>query len=291
MTAEHLRVSERPRLSGATMLLALTGWMDGGLVSTGTVKRLIEDRDTREIARIDPDSFYIFNFPGSMDVAALFRPNVKYDGGVIAELEMPENVFHCDEKANLIFFTGQEPHLRWQAFADAIFTLARETGVTRILFMGSFGGSVPHTRDPRLYGSVSHARLRPLLEEYGVKPSEYEGPTSFSTFLLSQAEANGIEMISLAAEIPGYLQGLNPLSIMAVTRRLARMLNQPVDLDKLRAASNEWEAEVSDAVEKDDKLAAMVRKLEDQYDNELIGRPVTEEEEEGEEEEEEEERG
>ena len=95
-------------------------------------------------------------------------------------------------------------------------------------------------------------------------------------------------MISLVAEIPGYLQGLNPLSIEAVTRRLARILNVPLDLADLRTASNEWEVQVTEAVEKDEDLAGTVRKLEEQYDNELIGRPTEEEEEEGEEAEDEE---
>ena len=55
-------------------------------------------------------------------------------------------------------------------------------------------------------------------------------------------------MLSIAAEIPGYLQGANPLSIEAVTRRLSRILNLPFDPDKLRAASNEWEVQVTEAV-------------------------------------------
>jgi proteasome assembly chaperone (PAC2) family protein len=289
MAVEALEILDRPKLRGGTMLLALTGWMDGGLVSTGTVRRMMDGRRLREIARIDPDPFYIYNFPGSMDVAALFRPAVKYLDGIVTELDMPANVFHCDPKANLVFFLGQEPNLRWPSFADCIFTLAAEVGVERIVFMGSFGGSVPHTREPRMFGSISHERLKPLLDEFGVKPSDYEGPGSFASYLLQQAEPHGVEMISIAAEIPGYLQGLNPLSIMAVTRRLARLLNQPVDMDALRAASTEWEAQVSEAVEKDEKMAALVRKLEDQYDNELIGRPPAPEEEEEEEEAEEEE--
>jgi proteasome assembly chaperone (PAC2) family protein len=288
MAVESLEILDRPKLRGGTMLLALTGWMDGGLVSTGTVRRMMDGRRMREIARIDPDPFYIYNFPGSMDVAALFRPAVKYQDGIVTELDMPANVFHCDPRANLVFFLGQEPNLRWPSFADCIFTLATEVGVERIVFMGSFGGSVPHTREPRMFGSVSHDRLKPLLEEFGVKPSDYDGPGSFASYLLQQAEPHGVEMISLAAEIPGYLQGLNPLSIMAVTRRLARLLNQPIDMDALRAASTEWEAQVSEAVEKDEKMAALVRKLEDQYDNELIGRPPAPEEEEEEEEAEEE---
>jgi predicted ATP-grasp superfamily ATP-dependent carboligase len=280
MPPPHLTIQSPPRLKDATMLLALSGWMDGGLVSTGTVRRLMELRDVREIARIDPDPFYIYNFPGSMEIAALFRPEAKYVDGLITELKLPTNVFHCDPAANLVFFIGQEPNLRWQAFADCVFAVAQETGVSRIVFVGSFGGRVPHTRDPRLYGSVSHERLKPLLADNGVRLSDYEGPAGFSTLLLAQAPERGLEMLSLVAEIPGYLQGLNPLSIEAVTRRLSGLLNQPVDLDSLRSASNEWEAQVTEAVGNDEELRATVRKLEEQYDNELIGAPSHDEEEE-----------
>jgi proteasome assembly chaperone (PAC2) family protein len=294
MESPHLKMLAGPKLAEGTLLLALTGWMDGGLVSTGTVRRMMEDRTGLiEVARIEPDPFYIYNIPGSMEVAALFRPEVHMDDGLIRSLEMPTNTFHADPEANLAFFIGKEPNLRWQEFADCIFEVAGRIGVRRIIFMGSFGGTVPHTRDPRLFGSVSHAHLRPLLDEYEVRPSDYEGPASFATLLLSQSAARGIEMISVAAEIPGYLQGLNPLSIEAVARRLSKILNQPVNIDAMRRASNEWEGQVSKAVEKDPELAETVRKLEEQYDNELINPGAAqeegEEEEEGEREEESEE--
>jgi hypothetical protein len=66
------------------------------------------------------------------------------------------------------------------------------------------------------------------------------------------------------------LQGANPTSITAVTRRLASLLDISVDLARLLEASTEWEIQVSEIVEKDKKLATTVRKLEEQYDNELI---------------------
>jgi len=271
MPCPELEFSARPKLTEGTLLLALSGWMDGGLVSTGTVRRMMENRETIAVAKIDADPFYIYNFPGSMEIAALFRPPVKYADGIISELQMPENVFTADAAANLLFFTGNEPNLRWQAFADCIFEAAHETGVKRIIFIGSFGGSVPHTREPRLYGSVSHERLKSVLQANDVRLSDYEGPTNFASLLLSQAAQHDIDMLSLVAEIPGYLQGINPMSIEAVTRRLAKLLNQPVDLDALRQASTGWELQVSEAVEKDAELAQTVRKLEEQYDNELIG--------------------
>lgn len=268
--ADALRMLHEVKLENATLLLALTGWMDGGSVSTGTVRQIMGRREVKQIARIESDEFYIYNFPGNMEISALFRPQVKYEDGVVTQIEMPSNNFWADEKANLVFFVGKEPNLRWQAFADCIFSLAQRVGITRIIFMGSFGGSVPHTREPRLYGSVSQPKLKNLLKEYGVRPSEYEGPGSFATLLLAEAQRHDIEMGSLVAEIPGYLQGVNPMSIETISRRLARLLNQPIDLNALREASNEWEAQVTAAVEKDDELAATVRKLEEEYDNELI---------------------
>jgi proteasome assembly chaperone (PAC2) family protein len=149
--------------------------------------------------------------------------------------------------------------------------------VTRIIFIGSFGGTVPHTREPRLFGSVSQHELLPLLEQHGIRPSDYEGPGSFASYLVYRAPRQQLEMISIAAEIPGYLQGINPLSIEAVTRRLARLLAVPVNLGELRTASTAWELQVTDAVEKDENLAATVRQLEEKYDNDLIGAPTEEE--------------
>ena len=270
MVPSHLQIAHEINLPGSTLLLALTGWMDGGDVSTGSVKQLMEGHRVREIATIAPDDFYIYNFPGSMEVAALFRPPVKYEDGLVVEHVMPSNTFWVDEKTKLLFFIGREPNLKWQTFADCIFAMVKQAGVSRIIFMGSFGGSVPHTREPRLYGSVSDESLKPLLKEFGLRPSDYEGPGSFASFLLAESRRHGVEMISFVAEIPSYLQGINPLSIEAITRRLAKALNQPIDLDALREASNLWESRVTAAVEKDAELAETIRKLEEQYDNELI---------------------
>jgi PAC2 family len=230
--SDTLRIHHRPPLDQATLVLAFTGWMDGGDVSTGTVRRLVDVLGAKPFADIDPEPYCIFNFPGSMELAALFRPHVKIEDGRISRLDMPENVFYCHEPANLVLFLGREPNLRWRGFGDAVLELARLTAVRRVLFVGSFGGSVPHTREPRLYVTCSDERLLP--------------------------------------EMARYLQGRNPMSIEAVTRRLAKILRLPLDLGALRAESTEWELEVSRVVERDKDLAKTVRRLEKAYDDELL---------------------
>lgn len=270
MGSVNLEVLSIPKLNNATLLLALTGWMDGGAVSTGTVRNIMDGRTLEQVARINPDPFYIYNFPGTMEVTALFRPEVHMKKGLIRELEMPTGTFLSDQSTNLIFFVGKEPNLRWQEFSNCIFDFIKQVDVRQIIFMGSFGGTVPHTREPRMFGSVSRKDLRPVIESYGVKLSDYQGPAGFSTFLLAEAARHGIDMLSFVAEIPGYLQGVNPLSIEAVTRRLAKILNISIDFDAMRETSNAWEAQVTEAVQQDEQLAETVRKLEEAYDNELI---------------------
>src|SRR5207237_1603657 len=126
--------------------------------------------------------------------------------------------------------------------------------VQRVLFVGSFGGAVPHTREPRLHVTCSEARLLPEMERYGLRRTGYEGPGSFASYLLTRAPPAGLEMTSLVAEIPGYLQGRNPMCIEAVTRRLAQILRLPLELAELRAESTEWELEVTRAVAQDKEL-------------------------------------
>lgn len=254
----------------ATMLLAFSGWMDGGDVSTGTVRRFIELLEARPFATIDGDRFYLLNFPGGMEVTALFRPHIRIENGLVRSYEEPTNVFFAAPDHRLVLFVGKEPNLRWRQFGDAVFAVARRAGVSRIVFVGSFGGAVPHTREPRLYCTASNEKLVAEFEPFGFKPSNYEGPGAFTTYLITRAADEGLDMASLVAEIPGYLQGTNPVSIEAVTRRLRAMLNLKVDLDSLRGVSTEWELKVSEVVAKDDDLARHIRELEEKYDDELI---------------------
>jgi proteasome assembly chaperone (PAC2) family protein len=267
---DSLQIDSPPTLQDATLVLAFSGWMDGGDVSTGTVTRLKDLLKARPFAEIDPEPFYIYNFPGSMEIASLFRPHIQIKDGLVKSVEMPSNRFFVHEPSNLVLFLGREPHMHWRGFRDSVLKLAEQTDVRRIIFVGSFGGTVPHTREPRVYVTCSTPELLAQMRQYAVGRTGYEGPGSFTTYLMSQAPDAGIEMVSLVAEIPGYLQGTNPASIEAVTRRLSKLLHLPLDLDTLRSASTKWELEVTSAVEQNEELAATVRKLEEQYDNELL---------------------
>jgi len=270
MASEKLKINSRPNLKGGRLLLAFSGWMDGGDVSTGTVNRLVEDLNAVPVAEIDPEQFYIYNFPGDMETVALFRPHIHIEDGLVKKVEMPSSVFYASEARNLALFVGREPDLNWTLFGSCVFDFAVEMGIESIFFVGSFAGAVPHTREPRLHVSVSDPRLKTELQKYGLRPTNYEGPGSFMTYLTSQAPKRGVEMANIVAEIPAYIKGTNPLSIEAVTRHVAAILGLEVDLSALRGRSNDWQQRVNDVVKEDPEMATQVRELEKQYDDDLV---------------------
>lgn len=270
MATRLLNLTHPPSLQEGRMVMAFTGWMDGGDVATGCVRWLIDHIGARKIGEITGGDFYIYNFPGTMELAAMFRPPVKIKKGLVRAFAMPTTPIYCSKEHNLVMLFGREPNLNWPRFGRCVFDLAKKVGVTRTYFVGTFAGAAPHTREPRLYACVSDAGLRPPLEKLGVRMTDYVGPASFASFLMHQASKRGRSMTSLVAEIPAYVQGTNLLSIEAMTRRLTRLLEVKIDLSEMRQASNEWESRVTAAVAKDKNLAKQVRRLEERYDDELI---------------------
>ena len=48
--ADSLKIKQPVMLTQATLVLAFSGWMDGGDVSTGTVARLVDLLDAKAVA-------------------------------------------------------------------------------------------------------------------------------------------------------------------------------------------------------------------------------------------------
>ena len=264
----QLRITQRPAVKEPSLLLGFTGWMDGGDVSTGTVQYLADYYSAEPIAEIAPDDFYIYGFPGSMEVTALFRPHTRMEDGLVQEYEQPTNEFLCAPEAGLILFEGREPHLRWGDYAECIMTVVDAFDVRRICFVGSVGGMAPHTRDPRFYGSVSDPAQLHLLEEHNLRPSSYEGPASLVTYLMVCARKRKIPMTSMVAEIPAYFQGRNGRCIAAATRKVAETLRLRVDMGALDEMARDFERRLSESVREKPDLLDLIRRIEADYDAE-----------------------
>jgi proteasome assembly chaperone (PAC2) family protein len=270
MASDKLKIYKRPKMNKSRLLLGFSGWMDGGEVSTGTVKCLKDKLGARKLAEIEPKGFYIYSFPGSMEITALFRPHTQIKNGIIESYEIPSNTFYYSEEKNLLLFLGKEPNLNWENYSEYIFSICEDFGVEMIYFIGSVAGLVPHTREPRLFCSVSESGLKEKFQHYGVKFTNYEGPASIITYLTANCGKRNIKMVSLVAAIPAYVQGSNPKCIEAVTRRIAGMLDIEMDFSDLTAISEEFEKKLHDVVQEQPELENNIHKLEEDYDNEIF---------------------
>jgi len=270
MGSKNLKITYQPKTHDACMVLGLSGWMDGGDVSTGTIGQLVQLTSAQLVGQIEPKGFYIYNFPGSMEISALFRPHTKIEDGIIRTLDFPGNFFWADEATNLVLLSGKEPNFAWEDFAECIFEAAGMFDVRRIYFVGSVAGAVPHTRLPRMSCSVSHESLKDELSSFGVRFSNYEGPASFITYLTTEAARRDVPMATLVAEIPAYVQGTNPICIEAVIRKLAGVLGLRVRLDPLRKMSDQFERKLNEVIEEKPDLKELISKLEADYDNEIF---------------------
>ena len=115
---------------------------------------------------------------------------------------------------------------------------------------------------------MSEERLKPLLHKHGLRPSNYEGPASIVTYMTVLARQKGLEMATLVAEIPPYVEGRNVKCIEAATRKLAAILDLQVDLDDMRVRSEKFETSLNATLEDRPELANQIRQMESAYDKE-----------------------
>ncbi|MGI5819470.1 MAG: PAC2 family protein [Armatimonadota bacterium] len=277
------------------MIIGLTGWMDGGHVSTATVGFLRERLAGKSFGEIDPLDFYIFHFPVSsipisvyledgraivqpvnpMEFTAVFRPHARIEDGIIRELEYPDNVFSIARTPagtpDLVLLSGEEPHIRWGAYCDCIFGVCQEMGIKDIYFVGSVASPVPHTREPRIRASMADEKLKPKLAQAGLMFGEYEGPSSIITSLTYHSTELGINMRSLVVEIPHYPfldMPTYPRSILKTASTLSGLLGLELDMSELEAAAAEADGKLDALMEENQEFRELVAKLEEAYEYE-----------------------
>lgn len=292
---DELIVYEWPEVESPVMVVGLTGWMDGGQVSTGTLGWLRERLNATRFAEIDPMDFYLFNFPiaripvsifleggraliapiNPMEFAAVFRPHAQISGGVVEEIGYPSNDFWVagaddgGEIPPVIMFTGEEPHLRWGSWCDCIFAVCAELQVHDVYFVGSVASPVPHTREPRIRADVSDPALKARIAAAGLDFSDYEGPASVTTVLTYHAADADLAWHNLVVEVPHYPfldMPTYPHSILAVASALNRLAGLNLDLSDLEEAARVARAKLDALAAENSDFRELVIRLEEAYD-------------------------
>jgi predicted ATP-grasp superfamily ATP-dependent carboligase len=255
----ELIVSSRPELRRPVLIAAFRGWNDGGQGATLGGGYLARRWGAEAFAEIDPEEFYDFQ---------AVRPNVTLEEGLTRKLEWPANTFlHAPIpglERDAVILLGVEPNLRWKTYSRLVLGLTQELGVELVVTLGSLLADVPHTRP----APVSAAASEPsLVEELGVEPSRYEGPTGILGVLLDACRQEEIPSVSLWAAVPHYVSlAPSPRAALALCRRLGELVGVDIDVAELEQAAEEYAEQVTEAVASDAETAAYVEELERRVD-------------------------
>jgi proteasome assembly chaperone (PAC2) family protein len=257
--SDELKVSYRPELQNPVLVAAFRGWNDGGQGASLAAGYLAKAWEAERFAEIEPEEFYDFQAT---------RPMVSLEDGTTRKLEWPDNgFFHTripGSRRDAVILIGTEPNLRWKTFAGLVLGLAQDLGVERVVTFGSLLADVPHTRPSPVTAAATDPQL---VEELGLEPSRYEGPTGIVGVLLDAARRASIPSLSLWAAVPHYVSlAPSPRAALALVSRFAELMSMEVDTGDLETAADEYSDQVSEAVSTDADTAAYVEELEHRVD-------------------------
>jgi proteasome assembly chaperone (PAC2) family protein len=254
-----LNISFTPELRRPVLVAAFRGWNDGGQGASLAAGYLAKQWAGERFAEIDSETFYDFQAT---------RPHVSLEDGMTRKLDWPENgFFHAEIPGtgrDAVILLGTEPNLRWKTFSQLVLGLARDLRVERVVTFGSLLADVPHTRPAPVTAAATDEAL---MEELGLEPSRYEGPTGIVGVLLDACRGAGISSLSLWAAVPHYVSlAPSPRAALSLVRRFGELMQIDVDITELQQAADEYSEQVSEAVSADADTAAYVEELERRVD-------------------------
>jgi len=242
-------------LRAPALVCAFTGWNDAGDAASAALRFFGASLSATCFARIDPEEFFDFQAT---------RPRIKLVDGETREVEWPTIEIYSARvpraPRDLVLLSGPEPTFRWKAFTRLIVDLAEALDTQLVVTLGALLADVPHSRPVSITGLSSDEAL---VERLDLPPTSYEGPTGITGVLHAACHDAGLPSASLWASVPHYVAAApNPKAALALLRKLESLVGITVDAEELEEASEEYERQVSLAVQSDPDVQAFVERLE-----------------------------
>ena len=251
-----------PELKDPHVLAVLRPWIDVGNVGTLSMRRLERHLESKEIGRlVKPGRYYDFT---------RYRPKSILKQGV-REYNIPSTTISTSVREHgpdLITLHLLEPHLYGEDYTDSVIEVLKHFGVKRYSMIGAMYDMVPHTRKLLVSGGTIDAKNEEEYKLVGVRPSDYEGPTTI-TYLISNAlEEMDIETRIFVVHLPQYFQVEEDFTgtarLMEILCTLYGLPSRLADPERGRQQYASLQNIVSDTSE----VAGLLERLEERYDRE-----------------------
>jgi len=251
-----------PQLKDPHVLTVLKPWIDVGNVGTLGLGRMERHLLATEIGRLArPGRYYDFT---------RYRPRTVRNKGS-REFIVPNTIIRAairEEAPDLIFIHMMEPHAYGEDFTDSVLEVLTSLGVKRYSLVGSMYDMVPHTRPLLVSGGAKNPENEEEYKSIGVRPSDYQGPTSITYLINQQAEKLGIETRTLVVHLPQYFQVDEDFAgtarLMEILCRLYHLPNRLIDRQRGEQQYESLQKIVKDASE----VSSLLTRLEERYDRE-----------------------
>jgi proteasome assembly chaperone (PAC2) family protein len=254
----YVTIGEQPTLRRPVLLLAFTGWVDGGQVSTSAVRFLVDRWKAKKFAELDPEAFYNFS---------RVRPQVHLEPDFSRRITWPETAFyyHADPQLDrdFVLLLGIEPNFKWRTFSEEILRVCQSVGVVSALSLGGVIADVLHSRRPQITTFTSDPDLLARFPELGRRRGGYQGPTGIIGVLSDDLTRVGIPFGNMRGAVPHYVAGSpSPKVSHALLARVSELYGLRLDLSELADASRRFEKQVDEALTRMPDAAEYVRRLE-----------------------------
>ncbi|HEY9365603.1 MAG TPA: PAC2 family protein [Agromyces sp.] len=256
---------------GRLLVVAFEGWNDAGEAATGAAKLLVERLGLVEIAAVDPELYFDYQFTrptivlGEDGTRRLEWPGaaIMGPGGLPASDEDDDRVTGPGAEA-LHVLLGAEPARSWKGFASELIDAALAADIEGIVLLGAMLADAPHTRPLSVFASSENPEVRSAL---GVERSTYEGPVGILSVIADQAERAGIPTVSLWASVPHYVHNApSPKAVLALLGKVEELTGLSIPRGSLEVDAKAWEAGVDALASDDDEMAGYITQLEQARD-------------------------
>lgn len=256
--ASRLEYTSRPEFASApVMVLAFGGWNDAGEAATGAVMWLREVLGAETFVNLPGDAYYDYQ---------QVRPIVTVEDGLVRDVSWPKVSLSAttEPPAPLVLAHAFEPQYLWQEFCSEIVSVARDSGVKLVIFLGALLADVPHTRPAPMVATASSDTVRMRV---GVDGANYIGPTGIVGAAAKAFADAGFDTVGIWASASHYVSAeANPNAMLSLLEKVHHVCGIDLDLENLEATVEAWRKRVDEAMADHPDVSAYVRMLERRVD-------------------------
>ncbi|HKJ10991.1 MAG TPA: PAC2 family protein [Ornithinimicrobium sp.] len=243
--------------------VAIDGFIDAGHVRAQMTRHILDTLEHRVVASFDMDELIDYRSR---------RPTMTFDTDHWADYDEPSLVLYrvLDTAGQpFLLLHGDEPDLRWEAFARAVHQICLAFGVRTVVSAHGIPMAVPHTRP---VGMTRFASDQDLIDGNVPMFGQVKVPASAESLLHLRLGQEGLSTMGLAVHVPHYLaeSSFGDAAVAAMDAYLGLTELQMPTAD-LVAAAGVNRAEITEQVGAAPEVGEAVAELEKRYDQFLEG--------------------